>query len=395
MPRIRLSQHVVDRLKAPHPSGRQTMYWDRSTPGFGVRVSGTTTDIGYIVQGDLPLPGKKKLTRRVTVAKANLKSFDEARKLAGEILDDIRNGIDPKAARLGRGADTLEAMVDLYISRHPLSEKSKRGYRHNIHRHLGDWLKFAIATIDGTMIERRYHELIEEKGAATAGQCLRIFRAVYNYAAKRDAKMPANPTRMLDRQWVKVPRRRTLVGADRLGAFYAAVMKLPNPIQRDYILFVLFTGLRRTAAASLRWSQVDFTERTIRIPAKRTEHKLDEFKLPMSDFVHDLLLNVTTRSEKGFVFVANSRSGHVAEPKYPLGIVAEETGIAVSIHDLRRDFITAAENTDMSAFALKALVDHALPGDADVTAGYMKMTVARLREPAEKVAALLKQWCRI
>jgi hypothetical protein len=74
----------------------------------------------------------------------------------------------------------------------------------------------------------------------------------------------------------------------------------------------------------------------------------------MSDLVHDLLLNVTTRSENGFVFVANSRSGHIAEPKHPLGIVAEETGIAVSIHDLRRDFITAAENTDMSAFALKA-----------------------------------------
>jgi hypothetical protein len=43
------------------------MYWDRSTPGFGVRVSGTTTDIGYVAQADLPLPGKKKLTRRVTV----------------------------------------------------------------------------------------------------------------------------------------------------------------------------------------------------------------------------------------------------------------------------------------------------------------------------------------
>src|SRR5262245_16546107 len=41
----------------------------------------------------------------------------------------------------------------------------------------------------------------------------------------------------------------------------------------------------------------------------------------------------------------------------------------------------------MSAFALKALVDHALPGDADVTAGYMKMTVARLRGVASGVWA--------
>jgi integrase len=391
MPRVNLTQRYIDRLRAPDPSSRQTMYWDRSMPGFGIRVSGSTSQMSYVVQRDL-LDGK---TRRVTIGAVGEVTLDEARKEAKDIIHDIRKGIDPKAARLGCGSDTLEAMVDLYISRHPLSEKSKRGYRTSIRTHLGDWLRFAIATIDGTMVERRYHELIEERGAATAGQCLRIFRAVYNYAAKRDNRMPANPTRMLDRQWVKVPRRRTLVGADRLRAFYAAVMKLENPIARDYIRFVLFTGLRREAAASLRWSQVDFTERTIRIPAKRTKHKLDQFKLPMSDFVRDLLLNVTTRSENGFVFVANSRSGHIAEPKHPLGIVAEETGIEVSIHDLRRDFITAAENTDMSAFALKALVDHALPGDADVTAGYMKMTVARLREPAEKVASLLKKWCQI
>jgi integrase len=391
MPRVKLDKRFLDRLRAPHPSGRQTMYWDRSMPGFGVRVSGTTADVGFIVQRDLP--GGRP--RRVTIGTVGEITLDKARNEAKDLIHDMRHGIDPKAARLGHGADTLEAMVDLYISRHPLSEKSKRGYRDSVHRHLGDWLKFSVATITGDMVEKRYHKLIEEKGASTAGQCLRIFRAVYNYAAKRDNKMPANPTRMLDRQWVKVPRRRTLVGADRLGAFYAAVMKLENPIQRDFILFVLFTGLRRTAAASLRWSQINFTERTIRIPAKSTKHKLDEFKLPMSDFVHDLLLNVTTRSEKGFVFVANSRSAFVSEPKYPLGIVAEETGIAVSIHDLRRDFITAAENTDMSAFALKALVDHALPGDADVTAGYMKMTVARLREPAEKVADLLKKWCQI
>jgi integrase len=156
----------------------------------------------------------------------------------------------------------------------------------------------------------------------------------------------------------------------------------------------LFTGLRRTAAASLTWDQIDFTEKVIRVPWQRTKHKRDEFKLPMSDFVYDLLKR---RSEIGgeFVFPANSKGGHIAEPAYPLGVlVAEKTGIEVSAHDLRRDFITAAENTDMSAYALKALVDHILP-ESDVTAGYMKMTVARLREPMQRVCDQLKAWCRI
>lgn len=173
-----------------------------------------------------------------------------------------------------------------------------------------------------------------------------------------------------------------------MPVFYAAAMNLPNKIQRDYILLLLFTGLRREAAASLTWDQIDFTEKVIRIPWTRTKHKRDVFKLPMSDFVHDLL---TARKKHGgeFVFPANSESGHISEPKQPLGVIAEATGIKISAHDLRRDYTTAAENTDMSAFALKALVDHTLPDD--VTAG--DMTVARLREPAQKVCDLLKLWC--
>jgi len=132
----------------------------------------------------------------------------------------------------------------------------------------------------------------------------------------------------------------------------------------------------------------------IRIPWQRTKHKRDVFKLPMTDFVRDLLLKIGTYSEGGYVFPANSGSGHISEPKYPLGLVAKATDIEVSIHDLRRDYTTAAENTDMSAFALKALVDHTLPGnEGDVTAGYINMTVARLREPAQRVANLLKLWC--
>ena len=53
-------------------------------------------------------------------------------------------------------------------------------------------------------------------------------------------------------------------------------------------------------------------------------------------------------------------------------------------HDLRRTYVTVAENTDISALALKALVNHSL-GD-DVTAGYVQMTVDRLRDPAQRVA---------
>ena len=311
MPRIKLTERVIPTLKGRGATQvrQPVFYFDKDMPGFGVAVSTKTGLKTFVAQRDLP----NGRTRRVTIGAVGEISLEDARQKAGDIIHGMRHGIDPKAARLGHGANTLKAYVELYVERHPLSEKSKLGYSAMMREHLEDWLELSLPTITGHMVEKRYHELVKTRGAATANMCMRIFRAVYNYAASRDRTIPPNPALILKRQWKKLKPRTRLVGADRLAMFYAAVMKLPNPIARDYLLLLLFTGLRRTAAASLTWDQIDFTEKVIRVPWQRTKHKRDEFKLPMSDFLYDLLKR---RHEIGgdFVFPANSDSGHIAEP---------------------------------------------------------------------------------
>ena len=178
-----------------------------------------------------------------------------------------------------------------------------------------------------------------------------------------------------------------------LPRFYAALEQLPNGTAADYLKLLLFTGLRRREAASLRWADVDFATRVIRLSASRTKpgRKLD---LPMSSFVRILLVaRRAIGDDGGFVFGADSKSGHIEEPKFACALIGEMTGIAVSVHDLRRTFITVAESTDISPLALKALVNHALGND--VTAGYVQMTVDRLREPAQRVCDCLKALCGI
>ena len=138
--------------------------------------------------------------------------------------------------------------------------------------------------------------------------------------------MPANPVK-LGRQWFDVPRRTRHIKADDLPTFYAAAVALPNPVQRDYVLFLLFTGLRRREAAGLRWDpDVDLAGRVIRVPgaSTKTGEKLD---LPMSTFVRDLLVARRAIGAGVFVFPADSESGHIEEPKYPLGMIAATTGI--------------------------------------------------------------------
>ena len=57
-------------------------------------------------------------------------------------------------------------------------------------------------------------------------------------AAEREV-LPPNPVTQLKRQWFPVERRTRIVRADEMPAFYRAVMDLPNPVQRDYLLTLL------------------------------------------------------------------------------------------------------------------------------------------------------------
>ena len=134
---------------------------------------------------------------------------------------------------------------------------------------------------------------------------------------------------------------------------------------------------------------IDLAERMIRLPAKRTKagRRLD---LPMSDYLHDLF---TARRAIGldgpFVFPADSKSSHIEEPRFALDAVLEGTGIKVTLHDLRRTFITVAASCDISVFALKGLVNHSM--GKDQTADYIKPGPDYLREPMQKVTDRFKE----
>jgi integrase len=197
----------------------------------------------------------------------------------------------------------------------------------------------------------------------------------------------------LKRHWHHLTPRTGMVKPSELAAFHAAVMALPNPVHRDFLRLLLFCGLRREEAASLTWENVDFVDCVIRLPATATKAKR-ALDLPMVDVVRDMLVARRSLGKEKYVFPSNSKSGYIAEPKFPLNQVRLACGVKVTAHDLRRTFITIAESCDTPAFVLKALANHAL-GNSDMTERYLQMGVERLREPAQKICDRLKTLCGI
>ena len=350
-------------------------------------MSGVTNAKSYVVQQAL----KDGRTRRVTIGRTNVLTLEQATERGKELLAVFYTGRDPKAGR--RGEATLRSALEEYLAlRADLKPRSVANYRDLVQRHLAQWLDRPLRSVTRQMVEERLRAIGARTGNASANGTMRALRVLYNFSADRappDNPMPPNPVR-LKKTWLPVEVRTRSVKADELPRFYAAVRALRNQVARDYILLLLFTGLRRREASALTWSEVDLDARVIRLPAARAKagRKLD---LPMSDLVFDLLSARRALGDARWVFPAPSASGHIEEPKFPFAQVGRATGISVSAHDMRRTFVTVAEGADISPLALKALVNHALGND--VTEGYVQMTAERLRGPAQRVAAELKRLC--
>lgn len=153
-----------------------------------------------------------------------------------------------------------------------------------------------------------------------------------------------------------------------------------NETLHDYLLLVLFTGLRRNEAAQLKWSDIDLKAKTLTVPDTKNHQP---HTLPLSDFLSDLLVRRQQRAASECVFPGTGKGGYIVEPRKQTAKVIEDSGVTFTIHDLRRTFITMAESLDISAYAVKRLVNHKM--NNDVTAGYIMNDVERLRKPMQSI----------
>ncbi len=252
-----------------------------------------------------------------------------------------------------------------------------------------EWGKKPLLSITKDKVIK-YHEILGQKhGTSYSNQAMRVLRALFNFAAGQyedslgRSLITENPVKRLSqaRAWYRVERRQTFIKSHELAAWYKGVIDLSNETLRDYLLLILFTGLRRQEAAQLHWNQVDLKAKTLTISDTKNRQS---HTLPLSDYLHTLLIQRKQISTSDYVFSGTGKGGYIIEPRKQMAKVIEATGIQFTVHDLRRTFITIAESLDIPAYALKRLLNHKMNGD--VTAGYIILDVERLRKPMQMIA---------
>jgi integrase len=232
-------------------------------------------------------------------------------------------------------------------------------------------------------------------GRATVNNAIRLFGSLWAFQAERDSTLGNNPVRgrRFRTQWHDIGRRERLIPTERLPEFYAAARHLRSDIQRDIVLIGLFTGMRENEVSGLRWSEVDFVNKMLHLPAGRMKGK-KAFNLPMSDPVNKILVARRNLGCEGeHVFFGYGKSGHSEAFPFAMRQISQVIGLKLSPHDLRRTYASIAATCEIPPIALKMLIAHST--GTDVTSGYTILSQVQLREAAQKVADKLKQLCSI
>ena len=377
----------------------QAFYRDSQLKGFGLRV-GKNSKV-YFAESKV-----NEKTVRVTIGHHGLFTAEQARLEARSILGMMARGINPNdvdKARKAKSVTLAEVYKAYLVARSSLKPRTIYDYDRFMKTHYLDWNNKPITEINKDMIERKHRE-IGERSEAQANLSMRFMRALFNFAIGQYEDTAGNPTisdnpvkRISQtRAWYRVDRRQTVIKPYDLPAWFKSVNALPmlsNGLNRhavkDYLLLLIFTGLRREEGLALQWRDIDFKAKTLPIPDPKNRQA---HTLPLTPFLFDLLKNRYDNNLEGsaFVFAGRGIKGYMDDPNKQMKLVIEASGVKFTPHDLRRTFITIADSLDISAYALKSLANHKMTND--VTAGYIIGDAERLRIPMQQVTDyLIKQ----
>ena len=366
MPNI--TKTFVERIDAP--KAKHVVHWDggheRAVKGYGLRVT-VNGSKSFIVAGRV-----RGRQLQYTIGPFGQFTEAEARTKARSILQQMRDGIDPRDVRRADEAMavTLDAVCEAYCSRTgKLKQKSADEYRRIVRVSLADWRYKPVAGITEDKVRRRYKALLEggvnggRPSPGSANSAMRCLRLLMNFAGRQYRRaddsplIERNPVDGLRDHWVKLGTKshRYVVG-DKVGEAWNALQAArETPKNRDHMaaidlaIFALLTGCRRSEAATLTWDRVHIDDEE---PSKSWWHieerkRGDPLTLPLSSQAAALLTARPRRkladgTNSPFVFASWGKNGHIADARSPMELVSTVAGKHLSMHDLRRTFCMIA-----------------------------------------------------
>ena len=326
----------------------------------------------------------------ITLGNAKLISTEEAKQLAIAILRKVQLGIAPKpiiSSPLQAGPCVQEFFLEKYL---PYVKSYKRSWdtdesmiRNHIVPKLGKLAMGRISPPDIAVFVERMKA--DEYASGTCNRALVLLR--FGYALALRWKVPGveiNPVKEIKNIKDDNKIERYLTEA-QTKALLEAVRQSESEMLQYIVLFLIYTGARKREVLDARWRDIDWAQRSWRIP-KTKSGKVRH--IPLSTGAMKVLEHLRLRIRHGFLdeqaIFANPKTG---EPFvsffYSWNNARIRAGLPeFRIHDLRHSFASYLVNAGRSLYEVQELLGHA---DIKTTSRYAHLSRERLVAAVEMV----------
>jgi integrase len=310
--------------------------------------------LGEFAKGNNPAQAKREEKQKITLGQAFQNYFD---------LHVYPKGIKTAADILATWQRFLGDMPD--------EPAKKHGRKRQKHPAGVNWSNRKIDQIEPGDV-RTLHAAIGATHPIMANRAIEILSAVYGRAIYLGYK-GSNPAS--DVEPFKEVKRDRFIQADELPIFF---MELANDASEDFkhfVLLSLLTGARRVNVMSARWEDVNLSSAIWRIPDTDSKNA-EPMILPLSAEAVQIF-EARNPQKTGFVFPAESATGHITPPKKRWQSLLQRCGIDnLRIHDLRRSLGSWQAITGASLVIIGKSLGHK---SADATMIYARLNTDPVR----------------
>ncbi|MGU3336855.1 tyrosine-type recombinase/integrase [Methylobacterium mesophilicum] len=383
MQRFKFTTTALARHLTPPSDGvSQTVVWDTDARGLGA-YRGKTGAGSFFVH--FRVNGRQ---RKTTLGRINEIAVADARARAVDIMHAASQGRDvikereaTAPARLTLGDAFAE--YTRALQRKEASPRTLLLNEHNWRKMLSSHGKQELHTLTRREV-RAWHEGWGRIGPTAANQGARLLRAVYNYADKRLVDdLPASPCVAVE--FFKERGTRRVLSWEELPGWWDKVLTLGNPVRCAYWKLLLYSGLRMTDAATIRWE--DLRGGVLHRPNPKGGRGR-AYDLPITQQLNSVFAEAREAVAKlhpgsPWVFPADSACGHVTNMRELKAFPS------VWPHDLRRTYATACAEAGVDPYTIKLLLNHAIDR-SDVTSMYVRPSAGHVAAAARRVAEFVE-----
>lgn len=379
MPTLRISKfsnREIEKIPVPE-KGVTYVYPDEKRPKLGVTITRAGTRKFHVKVN------RKGYYERISIPEGDLRvmTVSEARKKMPEVIAEAMKGNTPnekrKKVQAKKEAEKRESMtvyelLKSYIEYRkddpdkPLKPRTIEDYNQKI-----KW-EFEETDLVSDITPESVEKLMRERGKKCYS-ALRILKAMIGYAQKKLDYKGDNPVPETLQPYA---RKKSYLKEAYLEDWFKALDNLDGD-RKEYLLFLLLTGIRSDSeVGKLTWDKVDFKSESFTLTDTKNG---TDIELPIPSYLVPMLKD--RKKKKGKVFACSMKDYRTAYEQ-----VSDEIGLHVTRHDLRRTFMTIGESIDVSYLTVKRLANHKTQ-ESDVTAGYIVMSLERLRKASKLIEA--------